>query len=47
MKEKTLRYPGHVEYVRFKRNGFFDTDTININNIKLDFTSKMLLKNGS
>jgi len=48
MKEKTLRYPGHVEYVRvLKESGFFDTDTININGnevSKLDFTSKMLFK---
>ena len=27
MKEKTLRYPGHVEYVRvLKESGFFSTD---------------------
>ena len=32
MKEKTLRYPGHVEYVRvLKESGFLDQDTINVN----------------
>ena len=46
MKEKTLRYPGHVEYIRvLKETGFFDDDTIEVNGnmvSKLDFTSKML-----
>jgi len=46
MKEKTLRYPGHVEYVRvLKESGFFNTDEIEINGSKvspLDFTSKIL-----
>jgi len=46
MKEKTLRYPGHVEYVRvLKDSGFFDTKEIEINGVKvspLDFTSKVL-----
>jgi len=46
MKEKTLRYPGHVEYVRvLKESGFFDTKEIDVNGVKvspLDFTSKVL-----
>ena len=48
MKEKTLRYPGHVEYVRvLKESGFLDQDTINVNGTevsKMDFTCKMLFK---
>lgn len=46
MKEKTLRYPGHVEYVRvLKESGFFDMEKIEINGSlvsPLDFTSKLL-----
>jgi len=46
MKEKTLRYPGHVEYVKvLKESGFFNTDKEDINGTKispLDFTSKIL-----
>lgn len=46
MKEKTLRYPGHVEYVRvLKESGFFDTKSIEINGTSvtpLEFTSKIL-----
>ncbi len=46
MKEKTLRYPGHVEYVRvLKESGFFNEEKIDINGVKispLDFTSKIL-----
>ena len=46
MKEKTLRYPGHVEYVRvLKESGFFNTTPINFNGVEispLDFTSKIL-----
>ena len=46
MKEKTLRYPGHVEYIRvLKESGFFNTQKISINNTlisPLDFTSKIL-----
>ena len=46
MKEKTLRYPGHVEYVRvLKESGFFSTDQIQVNGVgvsPLDFTSKIL-----
>jgi len=46
MKEKTLRYPGHVEYVKvLKESGFFGTDKIEVNGnmvSPLDFTSKIL-----
>ena len=46
MKEKTLRYPGHVEYIKvLKESGFFDTEKIQVNNnfiSPLDFTSKIL-----
>ena len=46
MKEKTLRYPGHVEYIRvLKESGFFSNDKIEIQGkaiSPLDFTSKIL-----
>ena len=46
MKEKTLRYPGHVEYIKvLKSAGFFDEQAITINGTAirpLDFTSKIL-----
>ncbi len=46
MKEKTLRYPGHVEYVKvLKESGFFNEEKITINGFEispLDFTSKIL-----
>ena len=46
MKEKTLRYPGHVEYIKvLKESGFFNTEKVSINNTMispLDFTSKIL-----
>jgi len=46
MKEKTLRYPGHVEYVKvLKESGFFNSEEIDVNGTKispLDFTSKVL-----
>jgi len=46
MKEKTLRYPGHVEYVRvLKESGFFSKEKINVNGTEvspLDVTSKIL-----
>ncbi|MHB8402513.1 MAG: saccharopine dehydrogenase family protein, partial [Bacteroidia bacterium] len=45
-KEKTLRYPGHVEYVRvLKESGFFSKKKVVVNNMEvspLDFTSKIL-----
>ena len=46
MKEKTLRYPGHAEYVRvLKESGFFNKKKIMVNSTEvspLDFTSKIL-----
>lgn len=46
MKEKTLRYPGHVEYVKvLKESGFFSEKPVEINGLNispLDFTSKIL-----
>jgi lysine 6-dehydrogenase len=46
MKEKTLRYPGHVEYVKvLKDSGFFNPKKIMVNGTEispLDFTSKIL-----
>jgi len=46
MKEKTLRYPGHIEYIKvLKESGFFNTHKISINDTlvsPLDFTSKVL-----
>ncbi len=46
MKEKTLRYPGHVECVKvLKESGFFDTEKIEVNGnmvTPLDVTSKIL-----
>jgi len=46
MKEKTLRYPGHVEYIQvLKQSGFFDTKSIKINGTDispLEFSSKIL-----
>lgn len=48
MKEKTLRYPGHVEYVRvLKESGFFDIEQIEVNGTMitpLDATCKILFK---
>ena len=47
MKEKTLRYPGHVEYVMaLKQSGFFSKEEIEVNGTllrPLDFTSKVLI----
>ncbi len=46
MKEKTLRYPGHIEKMRLLRDsGFFSADQIDINGNKIrpiDLTSKLL-----
>ena len=46
MKEKTLRYPGHVEYIRvLKESGFFSHQPIEVNGstiIPLEVTSKIL-----
>ena len=48
MKEKTLRYPGHAEYVKvLKESGFFDTEEIMVKGSKvspLDFTRQVLFK---
>lgn len=48
MKEKTLRYPGHVEYIRvLKESGFFSEEKLDIKGMSvspLDFTSKILFK---
>jgi len=47
MKEKTLRYPGHVEYVKvLKESGFFNEEKVEVKGIQvspLDFTSKILI----
>ncbi len=46
MKEKTLRYPGHIEYVRvLKASGFFSTSKIHVGGAEVsprDFTCKIL-----
>lgn len=46
MREKTLRYPGHIEYIKVLREtGFFSTEPIEINGVKirpLDVTAKLL-----
>lgn len=46
MKEKTLRYPGHIEKVRLLRaSGFFSTDPIEVSGVRirpLDVTSQLL-----
>ena len=46
MKEKTLRYPGHVEYVSvLKESGFFSKEKVDVDGMQvspLDFTSKIL-----
>ena len=48
MKEKTLRYPGHAEYIKvLKAAGFFDHQPIEVNGqpvSPLDFTSQLLFK---
>jgi len=46
MKEKTLRYPGHVEYIRvLKESGFFNSEKITVNGLAvspLEVTSQIL-----
>ncbi len=46
MKEKTMRYPGHVERMRMLRDtGFFSKEPVEVNGVKirpLDFTSRLL-----
>ena len=47
MKEKTLRYPGHIEYINMlKQSGFFREDYVNVNGKKvrpIDVSAKLLL----
>ena len=47
MKEKTLRYPGHIDLIiALKQAGFFDTTALRVNDIDitpLEFTSKLLV----
>jgi saccharopine dehydrogenase-like NADP-dependent oxidoreductase len=47
MKEKTLRYPGHIRLIlALKDSGFFDTEKIKIGEAEVsprEFTSKMLI----
>ena len=46
MKEKTLRYPGHVEYINvLMKSGFFNAEKVAVNETiisPLEFTSKIL-----
>ena len=46
MKEKTLRYPDHIEYIKvLKASGFFSEEKINLNGVEispLEFSSKIL-----
>ena len=46
MKEKTLRYPGHIEIMKiFRETGFFSNEAVKVNGkdiIPLDITSKLL-----
>ncbi len=46
MKEKTLRYPGHAEYVKvLKASGFFETEPLEVNGTRITpraFTSQVL-----
>lgn len=46
MAEKTLRYPGHIDYIKvLKSSGFFDTKAIELQGhsiVPLEFTKKML-----
>ena len=47
MKEKTLRYPGHIDIIiALQQAGFFDTTALRINEVDispLNFTSRLLL----
>jgi saccharopine dehydrogenase-like NADP-dependent oxidoreductase len=49
MKEKTLRYPGHIELIQnLNKAGFFDKNEIEIGNNRIspiEFTSKILINN--
>ena len=48
LKEKTLRYPGHIEKIRILREtGFFSKEKINVDGVDIkpiDLTSKLLFK---
>ena len=45
MKEKTLRYPGHVDLIKaLKSSGFFSKEPLESGLSPLDFTSKILFK---
>lgn len=48
MREKTLRYPRHVEYIKvLQASGFFNTETIDVNGTSIrpiDFTAKILFE---
>lgn len=48
LKEKTLRYPGHIALIQsLQQAGFFDKETIDVNGqaiSPLDFTSKILFR---
>jgi saccharopine dehydrogenase-like NADP-dependent oxidoreductase len=48
MKEKTLRYPGHIDLIMaLKQAGFFDTTPLRIKEVDispLEFTSKLLIE---
>ncbi|MDO9576986.1 MAG: saccharopine dehydrogenase C-terminal domain-containing protein [Candidatus Cloacimonadales bacterium] len=48
MIEKTMRYPGHIDYMKMLReSGFFQTEEIDMNGIKIkpiDLTAKLLFK---
>lgn len=48
MKEKTLRYPGHIDLIiALQQAGFFDTTPLRFNQTEIspiDFTSRILLK---
>ena len=47
MKEKTLRYPGHIDYIKaLKETGFFNTEKIKVHGVAvspLAFTSRILI----
>lgn len=49
MREKTLRYPGHIRMVQaLKASGFFETEPVEFNGTKVspfDFTSRILFDN--
>lgn len=48
LKEKTLRYPGHIDLIKkLKQGGFFDTEKITVSGIEispLEFSSKILFE---